>query len=293
MQPKFNHFLSSSFTLFLENQLLTEGQAYSNISGQMFPSNKKKINGLNFYASPHAQWVYDSSISGANIPTGATINNVFTNRGTNSLSLDFFHGGVYTSVNNANIQVNYSKKDFNFYFKPERETELLLETMFNGEISYTDLTANNPTKIIAPCIIINSKNSQNEPFSFGGQDQTESVYQAVILTNNYYHLDGAMSIFRDLNEVYFPIIDFEDIPWDEKGDIKNGEFNYKNLAIKYPNPSQRAIIDRVLVKNVKSTNRGNNNFDIGYAEFRVLSYRYPRGPAQQYVSHTGDYNIYP
>lgn len=275
MEPQFNHFISSSFSLFLEHKLLSNGKAYLNLSQNLFASNKRRINGTNFYASPNAQWVYDSSITGANIPTGAMVNSTFEPRNSN-LSLDFLNGGVFWHQNNANINVSYAKKDFNFYFKPERETLMLLETMFDGKISFEDLTGNNPHNIIAPCIILNSVEGDNKPFSFGGQDQTESKFQAVIITNNSFHLDGALSIFRDLNELYFPVIDFADTPFNERGDLKGGEFNYKALYDKYPNPEQKGVVDRVITKNVKPTNRGNNNFDVGYAEFKILSYRYPR-----------------
>ena len=59
----------SSFLLWLDYQILTNGQAYTNY-GSKFYSTKQKFNNYYAYSSPFSQFVNDFSINGANVPTG-------------------------------------------------------------------------------------------------------------------------------------------------------------------------------------------------------------------------------
>jgi len=276
MKDQFDHLLSSSFNLYLEHKLLKEGEAYTNTTGELFQSDQNQVNGVNYSNSPVSQWVYDSSVDGAIVPTGVFLGpDAFVGRGISGVSLNFLGGGAYHS-GNYSVSGAYAKKDFNFYFMPEEDAELLLETAFSSKDPLTAINESKNYNVNAPCIIVNSKDSKNDPFAFGGMDETNSHYQAVIITNNNYHKDGAMSIFRDLNETCFPVIDSADVPFNSMGDLKTGLFNYEDLYLKYPNSNQYATVDRVTVQGVRQRSEGRKNFYLAYAEFRLLSYRFPR-----------------
>ena len=95
MKPTFQTKLSPSFCLYLEHKLLDRGEAYTNFTGQFYGSDQDKIYGKTVYQSPHAQWVYDSSISGALIPTGVFLNNQFVGNNLSGIELSYQDGRVY------------------------------------------------------------------------------------------------------------------------------------------------------------------------------------------------------
>ena len=99
MNPQFKHKLGSSLAFFLEHKVLNKGQAYTNVSGDLYDSDQIPFNGFTFSSSPDAQWVYDSSVSGAIIPSGmnhtevisgVTVN-TFTSR-ESGVNLNFLNG---------------------------------------------------------------------------------------------------------------------------------------------------------------------------------------------------------
>jgi hypothetical protein len=276
----------------LEHNLLQKGEAFTNTTGTFYESDQGTINGLNFYSSSAAQWVYDSSISGAIIPSGAYVDSTFVNRGESGVNLNFIHGGSYVSGSHS-ISGAYAQKDLNFYFRHEREAELFIRKSLDAKDSLDKNRGSHDFNINAPCVIISHRNGKNMPFSFGGQDETETNYQAVIISDDAYKLDGALSIFEDLNETCFPVVNFSDIPWNVYGDVKSGEFNYTGLYLQYPENSQRATIDRVITNTIAPDEQNRTNFYMGYAEFRILNYRYPRAGGPNYVQFEGDYVVYP
>jgi len=276
MNPQFKHNLGPSLTFFLEHKILNKGQAYTNVTGELYPSDQNIFNGLDFSSSPAAQWVYDSSVSGAIIPSGV-FNGAgdFINRGVSGVNLNFMNGGAYHSGITP-ISGAYAKKDLNFYFRNERDVELFVEKSFNAEDPLDFIAASNDLKINAPCIILSHKNGKNTPFAFGGMDENESDYQAIVISDNSYLMDGSLSIFEDLNRTCFPIIDFKDIPFDVYGDLKDGEFNYTGLYSDYEDAIQWANVDRVITNTTRMSSKGRDNFYLGYAEFRLLCYKFPR-----------------
>lgn len=278
MKVQFTHKLNSSFCLYTEHQLLNKGQAFENLTDQpLFNSTETRFQGLYNSQSPHPQWVSDSSVDNVVIPTGVSVGGNPVARGTNGLKLDFTRGRACFSSQQNNVTASYAKKDFNFYFIPEEESLLFLETLFNGEKSYSELTKANPLKIVAPCILVNERSSDNKGFSLGGEDETTTMYQATIISDNKFNVDGALSIFKDLNETTFPVVEFEDIPYDVYGDLKSGIYDYTGLYDKYTDPSTYSHIDMVKSSNIKTTsNVEAGKFYVGFTEFTVKNYRFPR-----------------
>jgi len=280
MIPQYDHNLGSYFTLYLENRLLEKGQSFTNTTGIFYPNDQNNINGLTFSNSSYGQWVYDHSISGAIIPSGIYVNGLEVNRGASGVSIDFLNGGAYhEDFGNAAVSGAFAYKDFNIYFKPENESQVLLRDAFRSKDPLGVLTGSNNLKINAPCIIVSSKSSSSQPLAFGGLDEVTYNLQALVLTDNYYHLDGALSILRDLRENYFSVGDFEKIPWDSKGDLKDSDYSYNNINAAFSGGYQKAYINKVDINSTRSSKNIDNDFsefNIGYAEFSVIAYRFPR-----------------
>jgi hypothetical protein len=277
MIPQYDHKLGSYFTLYLENRLLEKGQAFTNTTGIFYPNDQNNINGLTFSNSPYGQWVYDHSITGAIIPSGVYVNGEEVNRGTSGLSIDFLNGGAYhEDFGDSPVSGAFAYKDFNVYFKPENETQVLLREAFRSKDPLNFLTGSNNLRINAPCIIVSSKNSSSEPLAFGGLDEVTYNLQTLVLTDNYYDLDGALSIFRDLRENYFSVGGFEKIPWDFKGDLKDPEYSYNDINAAFSGGYEKAYIDKVTINSTNSVDNEFSEFNIGYAEFSIIAYRFPR-----------------
>jgi len=280
MKPQYDHNLGSYLTLYLENKLLDKGEAFTNTTGQFFPSDQNTIDNLTFSNSSYSQWVYDKSITGAIVPTGILVNGEEIGRGTNGVSLDFLNGGAYhDALGTSNVSGAFAFKDFNFYFKPENETQVLLRDAFRSKDPLKVLTGSNNLRINAPCIILSSKNSSSSPLAFGGLDEINYNFQALVLTDNAYDLDGALSIFRDTREEYFPVGDFEKIPWNAKGDLKDSDYSYNTMTSSFSGTYDKAFVENVIINNTNSASSSDDvfsEFNIGLVEFNILVYRFPR-----------------
>ena len=75
MKAQFQHNLTSSFFMWFDNFLLTKGEAYTNKTGEFFYYDDTLIDSdYTVFGSPYKQWVSDSSIDGATVPTGVYVN---------------------------------------------------------------------------------------------------------------------------------------------------------------------------------------------------------------------------
>ena len=128
MKKILDHTIISSFKEYISYKLLHDLEAYTNKSvnlHQYVPA--RKIAGKDIYGAPYAQWTYDSSVSGAQIPTGSSN----LGRGQSGLSIDFKNGRVLV---NSGISVagpiNVSIPDFNLYITTTSVQKILLEKKF-------------------------------------------------------------------------------------------------------------------------------------------------------------------
>ena len=81
MIEQFQHKLTTSFFLWFDNFLLEKGEAYTNSTGEFFYYDDPRLDATyKAYGSPYKQWVTDSSITDAIIPTGVFINDSFSGR---------------------------------------------------------------------------------------------------------------------------------------------------------------------------------------------------------------------
>ena len=281
MIEQFQHKTTNSFMLWFDNYLLKKGQAYSNKSGIFYYYADDRLDDrFKAFGSPYKQWVNDSSISGATIPSGVYISGSFHPRNS-GLLLDFTNGRALISgtASTSSVSGSFAVKDFNIYFTNDSEEDLIVDkkympnsTVFSAIESYAQ-----PYDNVVPAIFLSSLSINNSPFSFGGEDTTKVQMKAVVIAENSYQLDGALSIFADsLNEV-FPTIPFSGNPTTEYGDVKNGLYSYDSLKNQY-NTQPLFFIEDVVTSKLSDKARKSleNDLFIGFIDFEIHQQRFPR-----------------
>jgi hypothetical protein len=260
MKPQFDNFVASSMILFLDNKICSIGEGFTNYSGLVYPSNKN-YNSYNTYSLPFKQIIADSSISGASIMSGVYINNSFNSIGNNNLiGINHYKGQIYFTGNiNGQISGNYAIKDFNIYLTNKSEEEIIFKTKFNVNPKTTQFItglADNVDTI--PAIFIKNNGGINEPFAFGGVDNTRVEIRCVVVSDNLYNLDAVCSILRDTAHEHVTLISSNEIGLDNMGNLKSGHFNYINIVNSKMNSSDKLYIEEVRVSRIPNIGTEDN-----------------------------------
>jgi len=286
MKPTYIPSLMSSFYLWLDHEILQRGSAFSVYSGSMYPGADYNYSNQITFSSPYRQWVSDSSIAGAVIPSGVYVNGVFKPRGTSGLALNFnkgeaiFTGGI--AATSTSVTAQYSVKDFNIYYTDEKMENLLFENRNYLKPKFNRITGGLSTDDQPyPCIYLKNTFYENKPFTFGGQDQSKTTIRCVILSDSMFLLDGAISIMVDSARKVFPIIPTSGIPYNYYGDFKSGTtYNYTGLAsyCQQVFPENTVYIDRVTVSRLDEIRNKHINLKTVAAlvDFELWQGRYPR-----------------
>jgi hypothetical protein len=281
MIEQFQHRATTSFMLWFDNFLLKKGQAFSNQTGVFYNYADDRLDSrYKSFGSPYKQWVTDSSINGATVPSGVYVNGVFQPR-SNSLLLDFENGRALISgaSNTASVTGAFAVKDFNIYFTNDGEDDLLVDKKYNSNprVYSAPNTYVEPYDQVVPAIFISSQSMRNDPFAFGGEDTTKISMKAVVLAENPYQLDGVLSIFADSYNEVIPNIPYSGNPITEYGDIKNGHFSYEDLKNQYAGNPLFFVED---VDTSKLTDKARkslaNDLYIGFIDFEMHQQRYHR-----------------
>ena len=229
MKVNYQNSLTSSFLMFLDNQVLKKGDAYSNVSSLFYP-----ITGVykNYYtyAGPYKQIVSDQSIAGATQMSGVYLNGTFTVPGQNGLvAINHYDGQVIFSSNKngSTISGNYSIKDFNVYLTDKSEDYILFYTKIEPKsrkgIEPRGLETN---EITYPAIFLSLNSSSNDPFAFGGVDMTKSYFRAVVMADSMFNLDAVCGILRDSSHNFFKFVDNNDLKLNAMTAYTGSPFSY-------------------------------------------------------------------
>jgi hypothetical protein len=284
MIEQFQHIASNSFLLWFDNYLLKKGQAYSNRTGKFYYYEDERIDSVfKAFGSPYKQWVNDSSIAGATVPSGVWVNGSFKSR-NDGVTLDFDNGRALISGNTATktstITGSFAVKDFNVYFTNETEDNLIIEQKFSSNPRFYSAAENRiePYDYAVPAIFVSSESVKNEAFAFGGEDTTRIQMKAVVFAENSYQLDGVLSIFADSQNEVIVNIPFSGHPQTEFGDIKNGYYSYEELKSQYRDSRQIFFLEDVVASklNDKAAKTVTNDLHVGFIDFELSQQRYPR-----------------
>jgi hypothetical protein len=265
--------------MWFDNFLLTKGEAYTNTTGDFFYYDDPLVDSrYTVFGSPYKQWVTDSSVTAATVPTGVYINGNLSGR-ADGIVLDFENGRALASgaSSGSTVTGSFSVKDFNIYFTNDTEDDLITENKYvvNSRVPSGPYTYITPYDDVAPAIFLAASNLENKPFALGGMVDTVVQMKAVILSDDPYKLDGALSIFGDsVNEAIEPI-PMTGYPYTELGDLKDASYNYTDVKGGYTEELPFYINS---VRTSKLSDRARkavaNELYIGFIDFDVQQHRY-------------------
>lgn len=301
MKPQFQHEANTSFALWLDQYLTCKGEAFSNhftslyyYEDEALPIYPEDPNGYISYNSPYKQWVYNSDIKDAVVPSGVYIDAGdgvynFCERGQSGLIIDFDNGRVLlegkyfpNNYNELDIEAEFSVKDINIYLADDTEENIVIENKYN--INSRTVPEHlmgegvKPYEKMSPAAFISMEKSQNQPFAFGGEDLTTLNYRVVFFAEDLYQLDGIMSLCTDAYNLSIKNIGYDSHPFNEFGDLKTGYYSYSDQV----NHSKKCgplmfIEDTASSKiNDKLTKKINPGLYLGFVDFDVSQARYPR-----------------
>lgn len=286
MEAQFSNKLNSSFMLFVDHELLYTGCGYTNTSSLFYDqtSSQDRNYGYYTYSSPYQGFVYDSSITGANIPTGLYIGSDFNPIGTSGLeSINYNRGEAYfSSVPVGNVSGDFSVKDYNIELTSLPETKILFETKFeiNPRTSQA-LSYNDPDERTLPIIFIKPRKSNSEEIAIGGFEENEDIYRLFIFTNNQFHLDATCSVLRDTVRKHFGHIELSEMPFNSLGGLIDNSFDYRSVVSGKGGRNLSRIEDVQVIHNSqdmfqRNTEKVNIEIFTAIVDVTVSSFRYPR-----------------
>ena len=278
MKVQLDNILMSSMLMWMDNVILKKGEAYKNFSSQFYPVTNI-YNGFHTYGLPFKQVVCDSSISGANILSGVYVNNNFKTIGQNNLTgISPQNGQVYFASGQGTntISGNYAVKDFNLYLTNQPEEEILFESQYQARPKTTQTPTGLAIEAITyPCIFLKNNGGINQPFAFGGQDNTQISVRAVVMADNMFNLDALCSILKDTARDYVPLINS---PFNNFGGLNSGHYNYDSLTQSIDVGTNGFYISEVNVSKIfANLNAKNNQVFPAFIDFTLNNIRYPRG----------------
>jgi len=279
MIEQFHHKFINSFFLWFDNYLLTKGQAYTNTTGTFFNYDDERLAPeYKVFGSAYKQWVNDSSIAGAVIPSGIYANNSFSGRNPN-LILDFENGRVLSKNLSAQTPItgSFAVKDFNIYFSNETEEDLIIENKYNtnSRIILNDENYIEPYDQVIPAIFLSLDGASNKGFALGGMEETTISAKAVILSENNYQLDGVLSIFADSRNEVFSMIPMSSHPTNEFGDLKSGYYSYADLKNEFSVNTNFYINNAITSKLTDKVRKSlASDIYVGFIDFEIQQHRY-------------------
>lgn len=278
MKELFQHKATNSVLLWMDNYLLDKGEAFHNEEGLFYNYTDERLgSSLITFGSPHKQWVTDSSIAGATIPSGVFIDGSFSGR-DDGVILDFDNGrALLDSADTESVVTGqFSVKDFSIYYSNDSEEDLIVEKKYieNPRFSMGIRKHIEPYDFAVPAIFVNNETMKNEGFAFGGLEETTLRFTAVVVAADLFQLEGALSIFADSKNEVIPVIPMTGHPSTEYGDIKNGSYSYSALRAEYL-PSGTLFVNSVVTSKLTEQARKDlhTHLYMGVIDFEIQQHR--------------------
>jgi hypothetical protein len=287
MKPQFDNQIMSSFLLWFDNKLLSKGEAYQNTTGQFYSVSDEYF-GYSTYASTYSQIIGDASVSGVTIPTGLYVGGTLGNVGKGGVNglqaIDYNNGRAYYGGEQlSDITGSFSIKDFNVFLTNSTEDEILFQTQYTNRNQISSVV---PTGLEAhtktyPVVYLKNNGSFNEPFAFGGQDNTIMNVRAIVIADSQFDIDAIGSLFRDTKLINIPIFEASEMPFNQFGYYNNDtQYNYTGVTANkdesksiFLEDVSVARFDRVLENEVR---KFNPNVYSTLIDFELNKIRFPR-----------------
>lgn len=283
MIPQFSNTSNISFLLWSENKLLTKGLAYNNYTSKLYYSRDQNAsgNGLVAYASPFKQWVYDKSISGAQICESIS-GSISLSNGISGMRIDYENGRILLPISfgtGLNISGSYAFKDLNFYLANETEESLITSNKYylNSRFKRPPTSGITPYVMATPAIFFNSLNSRQEDFALGGLYNSVDNVSLVVMAENVSILDSVFSIFRDTKNQCFVQLAYQNYPLDEFGNVKTGVYptgySYRDLSASLNFPGNLYYINSVRNSKLSDRVKASEGLFVGLIDIEISKVR--------------------
>ena len=277
MKVQFENKIMSSLLLFIDNHLLSKGEAFTNHAGLFYPVTNL-YNNYYTYAAPFKQMVNDDGVSNATVMKTVYVDGVEKSIGQGGLhGINHFQGQVHFTSNQGNsvISGNYAVKDFNIYLTNDPEQKLLFETKHQTNPKYPQqLSGLAPDAQPYPAIFIKNMGGGNSPAALGGLQDTVTTARLVVLADSNYKLDAVCSILKDLGGRRVHLKVHTDLPFDAMGSYTGVNYNYGNLTSEADNPLiQDVRVSRMSM--VGDFNRLNPDVFSAFVDIDISTFRTP------------------
>lgn len=283
MKELFQHRVTNSMLMWFDHYLLEKADAFINRTGSFFYEDDPSLpSTLKSFNSRYKQWVNDSSITGASVPTGVFIDGSFSGR-ANNVILDFENGRVLVDssvANTATITGAFAVKDINVYYSNDTEEDLIIEQRFmpNPNLPAAQQSIQSglsPYDQAIPAAFISNRGLNNRSFALGGLEESTVNFSAVVFAQSAYELDGILSVFADSKNEVIPDIPMTGHPSTEWGDVKNDSYSYTGVHNHY---LQNGYFFVNSVGTSKLTDKARKGIEsqlyIGFIDFEVQQHRY-------------------
>jgi hypothetical protein len=293
MKAQFDQNVLSSFYLWFENRLLkSDSEAYAiGLSNAFTSGDFPDIPPSHIaFQGKFRQLVGEHGVTDPN--SGFFLGDAFITGNSDT------NGGVYTDYDNGRLifpqesgedigstalTANSTVKEVNTYITNDTEAQTILHSDFKD--SATELPYqygktgeyDEPTYFLPACFL-SVASSDNTEFSFGGEENTKSRMRVMVLSFDNYTLDSVMSLFRDTVREDLTHIPYEDFPYGFSFSIKDYPYSYDALVADQSSPVKSHIESVEVSKVVSESIRENlnKNISIGFLDFEISTYRFPR-----------------
>ena len=194
--------------------------------------------------------------------------------------LDFENGRVIETgsilTGGSSVTGEFAVKDFNVYITNDTEDDLIIENKYvvNSRLPSAADGYIAPYDDVVPAIFLSTANSRNEPFAFGGLQNTSVQVKAVILAEDTYQLDGVLSIFMDSVNECITSIPMTGYPSTELGDVKDGSYSYTGTEAGYTD-NRKFYVDSVTTSKLTDRDRKSlaHEMYVGFIDFDIKQMR--------------------
>ena len=278
MKPQFQHKLATSYLLWFENYFFKKSEAYSIRTGLFTNYEDLRLpSGYSSFGSVYKQMIYDSSLPNVYVPSGVYVNGTFAPVQKNVNIFDFENGrfigrGIGTG---SLVSGSFTVKDINIYYTNDTEENIVLNVQekINQSVSNIHTAYYQPYEQKIPAIYLSNDSMTNQPFAFGGMNETITQARATVIANNSYEVDTILSIFSDSYNENFALTDYDSHPHNEYGGLKTGYFSYNDINATY---SKDVFVKKVVATKMSDKLRQNllKDLYIGFIDFDLSVFRY-------------------
>ena len=145
----------------------------------------------------------------------------------------------------------------------------------NSRLPSADYNYIEPYDDVVPAIFLSVAQAENKGFALGGMMDTVVQAKAVVMAEDPYQLDGALSIFADSVNEIFTSIPFTGYPITELGDLKNNSYSYSGVKEPYETNTS-FYVDKVRTSKLSDKVKKSlaNELYVGFIDFDLQQHRF-------------------